>query len=87
MKQLTRMATVRQFPLASSPGGPTEWGEHMKHLMWMMVRFHHDRAGLTIVEYAVAGGVITVAVVAAFLTLGDAVAVSIAGLADRIRGS
>ena len=62
-------------------------GETMKHLLNMMVRFHRDRAGLTIVEYAVAGGVITVAVVAAFLTLGDAVAVSIAGLADRISGS
>ena len=36
-----------------------------------IVKFLKDEEGLTIVEYAVAGGLITVAVVGAFVTLGS----------------
>ena len=35
-----------------------------------ILKFLRDEEGLTIVEYAVAGGLITLAVVAAFITLG-----------------
>ncbi|VVO17689.1 Flp family type IVb pilin [Pseudomonas fluorescens] len=35
-----------------------------------VLKFIKDEDGLTIVEYAVAGGLITVAAVAAFITLG-----------------
>jgi pilus assembly protein Flp/PilA len=36
-----------------------------------VVKFVKDEEGLTIVEYAVAGGLITVAAVGAFITLGE----------------
>lgn len=39
-----------------------------------MVRFFMDEDGLTIVEYAIAGGVITLTVAMAFQLLGGAVA-------------
>lgn len=38
-----------------------------------VLRFFRDEEGLTTVEYAVAGALITVAVVAAFQTLGGSV--------------
>lgn len=38
-----------------------------------VLKFAKDEDGLTIVEYAVAGGLITVAVAATFIALGDAV--------------
>ena len=40
-------------------------------------KFMQDEEGLTVVEYAVAGALITVAVVLAFTTLGTAVATQI----------
>ena len=40
-------------------------------------KFMRDEEGLTVVEYAVAGALITVAVVAAFTNLGAAVAAQI----------
>ena len=49
--------------------------------------FVKDENGLTIVEYAVAGGLITVAVVAAFLALGTEVNTRIEGLCDAVKGS
>ena len=42
-----------------------------KNIYRAVVKFLKDEKGLTIVEYAVAGGLITVAVVAAFVTLGS----------------
>ena len=39
-----------------------------------LIRFFQEEEGLTTVEYAVAGALITVAVVAAFTTLGGSVA-------------
>ena len=38
-----------------------------------VMSFFRDEDGLTTVEYAVAGALITIAVVAAFTSLGDAV--------------
>lgn len=49
--------------------------------------FVDDESGLTIVEYAVAGGLITLGVVAAFTALGGAVAVRIDALCDAVKGS
>ena len=42
-----------------------------------LLLFLHDEDGLTSVEYAVAGALITAAVVAAFVSLGDQLAVMI----------
>lgn len=44
-----------------------------------------EEEGLTTVEYAVAGGLITVTIVAAFITLGDTVGSSIEGLIDLLQ--
>jgi pilus assembly protein Flp/PilA len=45
-----------------------------------VLKFVKDDNGLTIVEYAVAGGLITVAVAAMFLKLGGAVTTQITAL-------
>ena len=49
--------------------------------------FVKDENGLTIVEYAVAGGLITAAVVAAFTLLGGEVNTRIRTLCQDIKGS
>lgn len=49
-----------------------------------VVKFAKDEEGLTIVEYAVAGGLITATVVAAFVALGGAVETRIEQLTDAI---
>jgi len=46
--------------------------------------FWHNEEGLTSVEYAVAGGLISLAIVLAFTNLGSAIGASIQGLVDRI---
>ncbi|OMG63502.1 pilus assembly protein PilA [Stutzerimonas balearica] len=50
-------------------------------------KFARDEDGLTIVEYAVAGGLITGAVVLAFTALGGAVQAEIERLTDAITGN
>lgn len=50
-------------------------------------KFLADEQGLTIVEYAVAGGLITVAVVAAFVALGGAVDARIDALTTAVGGT
>lgn len=45
----------------------------LQYIKQAVVRFFLDEEGLTIVEYAVAGGLITLAVVGAFQLLGGAV--------------
>ena len=55
----------------------------LKTLYW---RFKYDEAGLTTVEYAVAGGLVAAAVVVAFTDLGDAVGGVITGLTDTLNG-
>lgn len=51
-----------------------------------VVKFIKDEEGLTIVEYAVAGGLITVAVVAAFIVLGGNVNTRITSLGCAVMG-
>ena len=46
----------------------------------------HDEDGLTIVEYAVAGGLITLGAVAAFVTLGGNVKDAITSLGCAVKG-
>lgn len=49
-----------------------------------VMKFIKDEEGLTIVEYAIAGGLIALGVVAAFITLGENVDVQITALADCV---
>ena len=49
----------------------------MKNISTSLKRFVRNEEGLTTVEYAVAGALITVAVVGAFTLLGGAVGTSI----------
>ncbi|TBW10704.1 Flp family type IVb pilin [Azotobacter chroococcum] len=49
-----------------------------------VMKFIKDEEGLTIVEYAVAGGLITLAVVGAFQALGTDVSNVIQGIADAL---
>jgi pilus assembly protein Flp/PilA len=49
-----------------------------------VLKFIKDEDGLTIVEYAVAGGLITVAVAAAFLALGGNVNNRITALCNAV---
>lgn len=51
-----------------------------------VMKFVEDEDGLTIVEYAVAGGLITLAVAAAFTTLGTNVGTQIGRLATCVTG-
>ncbi|WP_044875457.1 pilus assembly protein PilA [Pseudomonas sp. LFM046] len=50
-----------------------------------VTKFVKDEGGLTIVEYAVAGGIITLGVVAAFTLLGGAVDTNIRGLCGAVK--
>jgi pilus assembly protein Flp/PilA len=50
----------------------------------VVVKFFKDEEGLTIVEYAVAGGLITLAVVGAFQLLGAAVETNITDLTGAV---
>jgi pilus assembly protein Flp/PilA len=52
-----------------------------------LIKFLREEEGLTTVEYAVAGALITVAVVAAFTDLGQAVAETIGYIAGVLRGA
>ncbi|AYC32612.1 Flp family type IVb pilin [Pseudomonas cavernae] len=49
-----------------------------------VMKFVKDEDGLTIVEYAVAGGLITVAAVGAFVTLGQNVNSKIGCMRDAV---
>ncbi|AVO60802.1 Flp family type IVb pilin [Pseudomonas sp. 22526] len=51
-----------------------------------VLAFIADEDGLTIVEYAVAGGLITLGAVAAFVTLGGNVATAITSLGCAVQG-
>jgi len=52
-----------------------------------VLKFAKDEDGLTIVEYAVAGGLITAAVAAAFVALGGEVNTKIAALCTAVKGA
>ena len=49
----------------------------MSHAISAVNNFINDEEGLTTVEYAVAGALITLALVAAFTSLGSAIATTI----------
>jgi len=53
----------------------------------LISKFAKDEDGLTIVEYAVAGGLVTVAVAAMFVTLGGEVNTKITALCTAVKGS
>ncbi|ALQ04983.1 hypothetical protein PHLH3_43670 [Pseudomonas sp. St386] len=59
----------------------------VQKLRTSIVKFIDDEDGLTIVEYAVAGGLITVAVAAMFVLLGGAVNDRITALCAAVKGS
>lgn len=52
-----------------------------------VLKFIEDEEGLTIVEYAVAGGLVTLGAVAAFLLLGNTVCGAIGALQQAIMGN
>jgi pilus assembly protein Flp/PilA len=52
-----------------------------------ILKFFRDEEGLTTVEYAIAGSLIALAVVAAFTGLGDAVAAAIEEITGVITGA
>ncbi|KPA90148.1 Flp pilus assembly protein, pilin Flp [Pseudomonas asplenii] len=52
-----------------------------------VMKFAKDEDGLTIVEYAVAGGLITVLVAAAFVLLGGAVNTKIRALCQAVNNN
>ena len=56
-------------------------------MMNAIMKFIRDEEGLTIVEYAVAGTLITLGVVTAFTDLGDAVATQLGELEDAMTGA
>ncbi|MNG31021.1 Flp/Fap pilin component [compost metagenome] len=51
------------------------------------MKFVEDEDGLTIVEYAVAGGLVTLGVVTAFTALGNNVCGVITSLKDAVMGT
>jgi pilus assembly protein Flp/PilA len=55
-------------------------------LKQMVLSFLRDEKGLTTVEYAVAGGLVSLAVVLAFTALGENVRVIITGITANLPG-
>ncbi len=53
----------------------------------LCLRFKYDEAGLTTVEYAIAGGLIAATLVVAFTDLGAAVGDAITGLTAILNGT
>ena len=59
---------------------------NMQTIKASVMKFVKDEDGLTIVEYAVAGGLITLAVAAAFTALGTAITTQIDRLSSCMGG-
>jgi pilus assembly protein Flp/PilA len=59
----------------------------MQTIKASVVKFINDEDGLTVVEYAVAGGLVTALVVGLFSNLGLAVQAKIQTLCDALKGS
>ncbi|NNB44315.1 Flp family type IVb pilin [Pseudomonas chlororaphis] len=59
---------------------------NLQSIKTSIIKFTKDEDGLTIVEYAVAGGLITLGAVAAFITLGGNVATAITSLGCAVQG-
>ncbi len=56
----------------------------MRNLKTAIVAFMRDEKGLTMVEYAIAGALVTAAAVAAFTLLGGNVSTQITNLANVV---
>lgn len=59
---------------------------NLQSIKTSVLKFIKDEDGLTIVEYAVAGGLITLGAVAAFVTLGGNVSTAITSLGCAVQG-
>ena len=59
----------------------------MQAIKTSVTKFLKDEDGLTIVEYAVAGGLVTLGAVAAFVLLGNTVCGAIGALQQAIMGN
>ena len=59
---------------------------NLQSIKTSVLKFIKDEDGLTIVEYAVAGGLITLGAVAAFITLGTNVKTEITSLGCAVQG-
>ncbi len=59
----------------------------MKGIFEKVKGFINDESGLTIVEYAVAGGLITVGAIGAFTTVGTQVARIIGAIGEALTGA
>jgi pilus assembly protein Flp/PilA len=59
----------------------------MKDFSKKLMNFVRDEEGLTMTEYAVAGGLVTAAAVAAFTTLGGAITEKITEIHQAITGA
>jgi pilus assembly protein Flp/PilA len=85
---LTRVASGSTESSASETQHLSEVGKMiMQTIKASVVKFAKDEDGLTIVEYAVAGGLITVAVAAMFTLLGGAVNTRITALCAAVKGA
>ncbi|WP_347900458.1 Flp family type IVb pilin [Pseudomonas purpurea] len=60
---------------------------NLQSIKTSVLEFIKDEEGLTIVEYAVAGGLITLGAVAAFVTLGGNVSTAITSLGCAVKGT
>ena len=58
----------------------------MRNLKQSVVAFLRDEEGLTVVEYAIAGGLVGLAVITAFTDLGEQVARIINAIVGLLRG-
>ena len=56
----------------------------MRNLMTAIVAFMRDEEGLTMVEYAIAGALVTAAAVAAFTTLGINIGLQVSDIAATV---
>ena len=59
----------------------------MINLKQAVMKFIREEEGLTVVEYAIAGGLVGLAVVAAFDLLGDTVALEIGAIIAAIQAN
>ena len=59
----------------------------MRNLMTAIVAFMRDDEGLTMVEYAIAGALVTATAVAAFTLLGTNIGIEITDLANVVGGA
>lgn len=57
----------------------------MKNLLKQVRAFIQDEEGLTTVEYAVAGGLIALAVIGAFIALGETVGEVLEGINETLQ--